>query len=104
VHVDDAVAAAVQAVNWPAGTYNVADDEPAAADDWVPAFCEAVGAPAPSAADAETHPWARGARNPRARARGWAPAYPSWSVGFAAGMSGVVADSSGRAGSSSSAA
>lgn len=104
VHVDDAAAAAVQAVNWPAGIYNVVDDEPAAADDWVPAFCAAAGAPAPSQAETEAHGWARGARNARGRERGWAPAYPSWRVGFATGMSGVGADSSGRAGSSSSAA
>lgn len=104
VHVDDAAAAAVQAVNWPGGTYNVVDDEPAAARDWVPAFCEVTGAPAPSAADADAHGWARGARNDRARERGWVPAYPSWRLGFAAGMGAADADSSGRAGSSSSAA
>jgi nucleoside-diphosphate-sugar epimerase len=104
VHVDDAAAAAVQAVNWPGGTYNVVDDEPAAAEDWVPAFCEATGAPAPNEADTEAHGWARGAANTRARECGWVPAYPSWRLGFAADMSAVGADSSGRAGSSSNAA
>jgi nucleoside-diphosphate-sugar epimerase len=104
LHVDDAAAAAAQSLNWPTGAYNIVDDEPASAEDWVPAFCDAVGAPAPTETDPDVHTWARGASNACARARGWAPAYPSWRVGFTTGLTGVGGDSSGRAGSSSSAA
>jgi nucleoside-diphosphate-sugar epimerase len=86
VHADDAAAAAAQAVSWPAGAYNITDDEPAAAVDWVPAFCAAVGAPTPSERDGEAHAWARGAGNALARGQGWVPAYPSWKVGFTTGM------------------
>jgi nucleoside-diphosphate-sugar epimerase len=86
VHVDDAAAAALEALTWPVGATNVCDDEPAPGRAWVPAFCRAVGAPPPSSLDAG-HPrtgWARGADNHRARALGWTPRYPSWRDGFAA--------------------
>ena len=49
VHVDDAAAVAVQALGWPGGPVNVCDNTPAAAQEWVPAFCDWVGAPSPSA-------------------------------------------------------
>jgi nucleoside-diphosphate-sugar epimerase len=86
VHVDDAVTATVQALGWPDGTYNVVDDEPAPATEWLPVFAAAVGAPAPEVADLP--PGAargRGASNAKARAAGWTPRYPSWRQGFAAG-------------------
>jgi len=89
VHVDDAAAAAVSALAWPPGAVNITDDEPAAAADWVPAFCAAVGAPGPAAepgpgAGTRTG-WARGASNRHAREElGWKPAWPSWRDGFAA--------------------
>jgi len=34
VHVDDAAAAAVQALTWPSGPVNICDDEPAAGRQW----------------------------------------------------------------------
>jgi len=83
VHVDDAAAAAVAALGWPSGAVNVCDDEPAAGRDWVPAFCAAVGAPAPPRAESRTV-GARGADNRRARQLGWSPRYPLWRNGFAA--------------------
>ncbi|WCB96501.1 nucleotide-sugar epimerase [Baekduia alba] len=89
VHVDDAAAAAVLALQWPVGAVNVVDDEPAAGDVWTPAFCAAVGAAAPPAAEdgADAAPrttWARGASNTYARATlGWTPRWPSWREGFA---------------------
>jgi nucleoside-diphosphate-sugar epimerase len=83
VHADDAAAAAVQALDWPNGAVNVCDDDPAAAREWVPAFCAAVGAP-PPAAHGGRAPWARGAANGRGRALGWTPRHPSWRDGFAA--------------------
>ncbi|MEV6012559.1 NAD(P)-dependent oxidoreductase [Streptomyces sp. NPDC051976] len=84
LHVDDAAAAATQALAWPSGAYNVCDDTPAAAREWVPAFCRAVGAPPPeeNAGTART-PWARGADNAHARTElGWTPQFPSWRDGF----------------------
>ncbi|MFF8277892.1 NAD-dependent epimerase/dehydratase family protein [Streptomyces lateritius] len=82
VHVEDAAKAAVLALEWPAGVYNVVDDEPAPAHAWVPVLARALGSPAP-ARTAGGAPWARGASNARARASGWSPAYPSWREGFA---------------------
>jgi len=82
VHVDDAGAAAVQALTWPTGAVNIVDDEPARGRDWVPVFCDAVGAPAPSLIESR-HDWARGATNNEARRHGWAPQHPSWRDGFA---------------------
>jgi nucleoside-diphosphate-sugar epimerase len=84
VHVDDAAAAALEALTWPTGATNVCDDEPAPGRAWVPAFCRAVGAPPPAVdATRPRTPWARGADNHRARALGWTPRYPSWRDGFA---------------------
>jgi nucleoside-diphosphate-sugar epimerase len=83
VHADDAAAAAVMALGWPSGPVNVCDDEPAAGGEWVPAFCAAVGAPAPPVEDGRA-PWARGAANARARQLGWAPRRP-WRDAFGPG-------------------
>ncbi|TMR13517.1 NAD(P)-dependent oxidoreductase [Nonomuraea turkmeniaca] len=84
VHVDDAAAAAVAALEWPSGPVNVCDDEPAPAHEWLPAFCRAVGAPAPPVDDAPRNAFARGADNRYARKQlGWTPEYPSWRDGFA---------------------
>ncbi|MFE1551038.1 NAD-dependent epimerase/dehydratase family protein [Streptomyces sp. NPDC058718] len=82
VHVADAAEAAVRALAWPAGAYNVVDDEPAPGQDWLPVLAGALGVPAPERSEGRT-PWARGAVNARARALGWAPAHPSWRTGFA---------------------
>ena len=86
VHVDDAAAAAVQALAWPSGPVNICDDEPAAGRAWVPAFCQAVGAPMPAATGpGAREPWARGADNRHARTHlGWSPRFPSWRQGFPA--------------------
>ena len=82
LHVEDAAAAAVQALDWPSGPVNIVDDEPASGHAWVPAFCAAVGAPAPPIAQ-EAEPWARGASNARARSLGFVLKVPSWRQGFA---------------------
>lgn len=86
VHVDDAAAAAVQALTWPTGAFNLCDDEPAPGTAWVPAFCAAVGAPPPPHDEtAGRSGFARGADNTRARRTlGWSPRWPSWREGFAA--------------------
>ncbi|MGH7861853.1 MAG: NAD-dependent epimerase/dehydratase family protein [Candidatus Dormibacteraceae bacterium] len=82
VHVADAARAALLALDWPAGTFNVVDDEPAPARDWLPVYAEALGAPAPPAGSGR-RPWERGASNARARRElGWQPRFPSWREGF----------------------
>lgn len=96
LQVEDAGAATVAAVERGApGAYNVVDDEPAPMREWVPAFCEAVGAkkpfrvPAwiarivagPAAVASATQ--LRGADNAKAKAElGWQPSRPSWRQGF----------------------
>ncbi|WP_246090572.1 NAD-dependent epimerase/dehydratase family protein [Nonomuraea deserti] len=88
VETGDAATAAVQALDWPTGAVNICDDQPAPAADWLPAFCQAVGAPPPPRSDAPRNPAARGADNHYARKHlGWAPAHPSWRDGFAQVMS-----------------
>lgn len=83
VHIDDVIAATVQAIEWPDGAYNVVDDEPAPAAAWLPVYAAGLGAPAPTIADLpEGAPLGRGASNAKARAAGWTPAYPTWREGF----------------------
>ena len=96
IHVDDAAAATVAAVERGApGIYNVVDDEPAPLRDWLPVYAEAIGARRPLripvwlarllagkavAAMAGTLP---GASNARAKSElGWEPRWPSWRTGF----------------------
>jgi nucleoside-diphosphate-sugar epimerase len=96
LHVDDAAAATVAAVERGApGVYNVVDDEPAPMRDWLPAYAEAIGAGPPRRAPlwlvrllagravagmATTFPAASNAR--AKRALGWEPRWPSWRTGF----------------------
>ena len=84
VHVRDAAAAAVDALEWPSGVVNICDDEPAPGHVWLPVYCAAAGAEAPRL-DTTTprQGWARGASNHYARKHlGWTPQYPSWRTGF----------------------
>lgn len=84
-HVADAAAAAVAALDWPAGTVNIVDDEPAAAKRWLPALAREYGEPAPRLEDGRQG-WQRGASNRKAREElGWVPLHPTWRAGFAAG-------------------
>lgn len=83
IHVEDAARAAVAALDWPSGTVNIVDDEPAPARAWLPAFAAAVGAPPPApAVDGGRAGWERGADNTRARRLGWRPLHPTWRTGF----------------------
>lgn len=96
LHVEDAVEAAVAAVESDAtGLFHVTDDEPAAAAQWLPAYARTLGGPPPRAIPAALAPrllgWftahqltaARGAANGRARsALGWKPLRPSWRDGL----------------------
>lgn len=98
IHLDDAAAATVLAVEQGGtGLYNIVDDEPAPAREWLPALANAVGAKPPRHVPA----WlirlilgqdavmgatqSRGASNAKAkRELGWTPRYPSWRQGFPA--------------------
>jgi nucleoside-diphosphate-sugar epimerase len=97
VHVDDAAAAFVAAIQRGAhGIYNVVDDEPARLSEWLPVYARALGARQPRRAPAwlarlvaggdlaQSALTMRGAANAKAkRELGWTPAHPSWRRGFA---------------------
>jgi nucleoside-diphosphate-sugar epimerase len=100
IHVADAAAATAVAVERGArGVYNVVDDEPAAARDWMPVLAGELGAKPPRrvprwlgrllAGEAATIMMTevRGASNEKAkRELGWKPRYASWRQGFAQGL------------------
>jgi nucleoside-diphosphate-sugar epimerase len=96
VHLDDAAAATVLALEHDAaGMFNIVDDEPAPARDWMPVLASALGAKPPRRVPG----WlarlimgeglammteSRGASNAKARRElGWVLRYPSWRQGFA---------------------
>jgi nucleoside-diphosphate-sugar epimerase len=96
IHVDDAAAATVAAVErGRPGIYNVVDDDPAPLREWLPVYAVAIGAKKPLrvpkfvarlvggvyATLVATE--LRGASNERAKAElSWQPRYPSWRQGF----------------------
>lgn len=98
IHLDDAAAATVRALDCPGpAIYNIVDDDPAPVRDWLPVLAQALGAKPPrhlpawlarlfageSAVVMGTQ--ARGASNARAkRELGLALRYPSWREGFPA--------------------
>ncbi|MBZ2195289.1 NAD-dependent epimerase/dehydratase family protein [Occultella gossypii] len=83
VHIEDVVSATVQALDWPDGTYNIVDDEPASGTVWLPVYASGLGAPAPRVAGLpDAAPRRRTVSNAKARAVGWRPGYPSWRDGF----------------------
>jgi 2-alkyl-3-oxoalkanoate reductase len=100
VHIDDATAATVAAVDHGTpGVYNIADDEPAPVREWLPALASALNATPPrriprwlgrlAAGETATLMMteARGASNEKAkRELGWKPRYASWRQGFAQGL------------------
>jgi nucleoside-diphosphate-sugar epimerase len=100
VHVDDAAAATVAAVDHGRpGIYNIVDDEPAPVREWLPALASALGAKPPrriprwlgrlAAGEVATVMMtdARGASNAKAKDElGWQLRYPSWRQGFAQGL------------------
>lgn len=81
VHAKDAALSVLPALHWPSGAYNIVDDEPAPAHEWVPVLADILGAPAPERAEGRT-PFDRGAANSRAKELGWLPEYTSWRFGF----------------------
>jgi nucleoside-diphosphate-sugar epimerase len=106
IHVDDAAAATAIAVErGEPGVYNIVDDEPAPVREWLPALAAAVGARPPHrvprwlghllAGEVGVSLMTRvpGASNGKANAAlGWAPAYPSWRVGFRTGLGAASAE------------
>lgn len=96
VHLDDAASATVLAVEQKAsGVFNIVDDEPAPASEWLPYLAECAGAKPPmrvpkwlarvlageQAVTMMTE--GRGFSNAKAkRDLGWELRYPSWRVGF----------------------
>jgi 2-alkyl-3-oxoalkanoate reductase len=91
VHVEDAAAATVAALEAEPGIYNVVDDDPSAMHIWLPAFARFLGAPAPReiteaealrTAGADSIYYAtrlRGASNGRAKQKlGFAPRKLEW--------------------------
>jgi 2-alkyl-3-oxoalkanoate reductase len=96
IHVDDAASATVAALERARpGVYNVVDDDPATAAEWMPVYAEALGAKRPPrvpaflarliAGDAIVR-WSlglRGASNEKIKDElGWHPHYESWRQGF----------------------
>lgn len=88
VHVADAAQASVLALDWPHGVVNVVDDEPAAAEDWMPVLAGALGAP--TQAIPVDLPHGRPVSNQRAVGLGWSPRYASWRDGFTSPDGGVA--------------
>ena len=98
IHLDDAAAATVLALErGRTGVYNIVDDEPAPAREWLPVLAEVLGAKPPR----RVPRWlarlvagdfvvmmgteSRGASNAKAkRELGWELRYPSWRQGFVA--------------------
>ena len=100
LHVEDAARATVLALEREAtGTFNVVDDEPAPAAEWLPAYAAALGAKPPrrlpplvvrllaGSTAAATLAGGEGASNAKARRElGFEPRFPSWRQGFHAGL------------------
>ncbi len=100
VHIDDAAAATVAAVDHGApGIYNIVDDEPAPVREWLPVLASALDAKPPrriprwlgrlAAGETATLMMteSRGSANAKAkRELGWQPHYASWREGFAQGL------------------
>ena len=94
IHVDDAAAATVAALEAPSGVYNVVDDHPAPAHEWLPTFAAALGAPPPRHVPAlpvkvlarALFAWQEGLEgvsNARAKAAlEWTPVHGSWRTAF----------------------
>ncbi|MFN8527864.1 MAG: NAD(P)-dependent oxidoreductase [Anaerolineae bacterium] len=86
LHVADAAYAAIAAINWPSGAYNIVDDDPASGREWVPYYASLIGAPSPTVQPGRAA-WERGASNAKARQIGWIPLFPNWRDGFKAELS-----------------
>jgi nucleoside-diphosphate-sugar epimerase len=100
VHLDDAATATVLALEKDArGVFNIVDDEPAPASEWLPYLAECIGAKRPlrlpvwvarlAAGEVAVSMLTRtrGSSNARAkRELGWELRWPSWRTGFRGGL------------------
>jgi nucleoside-diphosphate-sugar epimerase len=99
VHVDDAARATVAALEGPGGVFNIVDDVPAPAAEWMPMLAQLLGAKRPrqvsrGLARAVAGPFLvyllcdqPAVSNQRARTElGWAPAHPDWHDGLPAAL------------------
>lgn len=100
VHLDDAAGATMLALEQQArGVFNIVDDEPAPASEWLPYLADCLGAKPPMRLPAWLARLAagevavsmltrtRGSSNARAkRALGWELRWPSWRQGFRDGL------------------
>jgi nucleoside-diphosphate-sugar epimerase len=100
VHLDDAASAAVLAVEQHAkGVFNIVDDEPAPASEWLPYLAACAGAKPPMrvprwlarllAGDVAVTMMTEGRGFSNAKAKrelGWELRYPSWRQGFKEGL------------------
>jgi nucleoside-diphosphate-sugar epimerase len=91
LHIEDAAISTLLALGWPAGAYNIADDDPAAASDWVPQYAAEIGAPPPPQATGRTPVLSRGVTSQKAHAQGWTPRHPTWRAGIARPVAGRTA-------------
>lgn len=82
IHTADAAQAALNALEWGNGIWNIVDDEPAAGHEWTPRFAAAVDAPQPPPAHSASGNIGRPVSNARAHASGLVFQYPSWRDGF----------------------
>jgi nucleoside-diphosphate-sugar epimerase len=96
IHLDDAAGATVLAVEQKArGVFNIVDDEPAPASEWLPYLAACAGAKRPVrlpkwlarllAGDVAVTMMTEGRGFSNAKAKrelGWRPGYPSWRQGF----------------------
>jgi nucleoside-diphosphate-sugar epimerase len=100
VHLDDAASATVLAAEQTAkGVFNIVDDEPAPASEWLPYLATCAGAKPPMriptwlarllAGDVAVTMMTEGRGFSNAKAKfelGWEPRYPSWREGFKDGL------------------
>ena len=102
VHVDDAAAATVAALEGPTGVFNVVDDVPAPASEWMPMAARLLGVRPPRRVPEALVRIGPGqflaylmcdqpaVSNQRARAElGWAPARPDWHEALGATLTGA---------------
>jgi nucleoside-diphosphate-sugar epimerase len=95
IHLDDAAAATVLALDHDGpAIYNIVDDEPATAREWMPVLADALGAKPPrhfpvwvarlfAGESVSMMTESRGASNAKAKKElGWTLRYPTWREGF----------------------
>ncbi|MBD0712053.1 MULTISPECIES: NAD-dependent epimerase/dehydratase family protein [unclassified Streptomyces] len=84
LHVADAARAALAALDWPTGTVNIVDGEPAPAHAWIPLLAAKSDTPAPRPTRGRPG-WARGADDTLARTTyDWRPTEGTWRDCFGA--------------------